>query len=101
MGRARATLEAVWQKMAAGDLDGAAALVAEDVEVQDGPLTFADRTAFWVNLREFGAAFSELQWTPVQWTEDGDTAVAEVVFSAVHSGPYLGRPASGQSIAIR
>ena len=100
MGRARQTLEAVWAMIGSGDLDGAAALVAEDVAVQDGPLTFDNRGDFWRNLAEFGAAFSDLRWDPVAWTESGDTAVAEVVFRAVHSGPYLGKPPTGRTISI-
>ena len=100
MGLARRTLEAVWSRMASGDLDGAAAHVADDVEVQDGPLTFDNRDDFWRNLSEFGAAFSDLRWTPTKWTEAGDTAVAEVVFSAVHTGPYLGKPPTGRTVSI-
>ncbi|HUI03706.1 MAG TPA: ester cyclase [Acidimicrobiales bacterium] len=101
MGSARDTLEAVWARMGAGDLSGAASYVADDVQVHDGPLTFDNRADFWHNLAEFSEAFSELRWAPVQWTEAGDVAVAEVVFSAVHSGPYLGRPPTGRTISIR
>ena len=100
MGLARTTLEAVWAKMAAGDLPGAAAHVAEDVKVQDGPLSFDNREDFWRNLAEFGAAFSDLTWIPATWTEAGDTAVAEVTFQAVHTGPYLGKPPTGRTISI-
>ena len=100
MGRAREVLETVWAKMEAGDLDGAAIHVAADVRVLDGPMEFDTRDAFWRNLREFSAAFSQMRWRPTYWTEDGDTAVAEVVFSAVHSGPYLGKPPSGKTISI-
>jgi predicted ester cyclase len=100
MGQARQVLEAVWGKMREGDLAGAAEHVAEDVEVQDGPLTFDNREDFWRNLSEFGAAFSDLNWRPTKWTEAGDTAVAELVFSAVHTGPYLGKPATGRTISI-
>ena len=97
---ARAALEAVWARMAAGDLPGAARFVADDVLVQDGPLRFDRRDDFWRNLAEFGAAFSDQRWDPVQWTEAGDTAVAEVVFSAVHAGPYLGRAPTGRRVSI-
>lgn len=100
MGLARRTLEAVWTKMGAGDLAGAAQHVAEDVKVQDGPLRFDNREDFWRNLSEFGAAFSDLTWTPTKWTETDGTAVAEVLFRAVHSGEYLGRPPTGRTIAI-
>ena len=100
MGLARETLEAVWAKMGAGDLDGAAVHVADDVHVLDGPLTFDNRVAFWDNLAQFAAGFTDVRWTPTKWTEAGDTAVAEVVFSAVHSGPYLGREPTGRTISI-
>jgi predicted ester cyclase len=100
MGRAREVLEAVWAKMEAGDLTGAAIHVADDVQVLDGPLEFDNREAFWANLTEFAEAFSEMRWTPTHWTEDGDAAVAEVVFSAVHTGPYVGKPASDKTISI-
>jgi len=100
MGRARETLEAVWARLGEGDLDGAARFVAEDVAVRDGPLTFDSRADFWRNLADFGAAFSNLRWEPLTWTEAGDTAVAEVVFSAVHSGPYLGKDPTGRTISI-
>ncbi len=100
MGLARRTLETVWSKMGAGDLTGAAEHVAADVKVQDGPLVFDNREDFWRNLSEFGAAFSDLSWSPAKWTEAGDTAVAEVIFRAVHTGPYLGRPPTRRTISI-
>ena len=101
MGLARDTLEAVWARIGAGDLPGAAAYVADDVQVQDGPLTFDNRADFWHSLSEFSAGFSHLQWTPVNWIEAGDVAVAEVVFSAMHSGRYLGKAPTGRTISIR
>ena len=100
MGLARETLETVWAKMGAGDMDGAAAHVADDVQVLDGPLTFDSRAAFWDNLAQFAAGFSDLRWTPTTWTEEGNTAVAEVVFSAVHSGRYLGMDPTGKTLSI-
>ncbi len=100
MGRARRALEMVWAKMGAGDLAGAVEYVAADVKVQDGPLVFENRAEFWGNLSEFGAAFSDLSWSPAKWTETDDTAVAEVIFRAVHTGFYLGRPPTGRAIAI-
>ena len=100
MGPARRSLEAVWAKMGAGDLAAAAEHVAVDVKVQDGPLVFENREDFWRNLSEFGDAFSDLSWSPVKWTETDDTAVAEVIFRAVHTGSYLGRPPTGRAISI-
>lgn len=100
MGVARQTLEKIWARLGAGDLAGAAAHVADDVKVQDGPLVFDRREDFWRNLAEFGDAFTDQRWTPTNWTESGDTAVAEVVFSAVHSGPYLGKAPTGRTISI-
>lgn len=100
MGLARETLETVWAKVAAGDLAGAAGHVAEDVTVQDGPLTFDNREDFWRNLSEFVAAFSDLSWTPTKWTEAGDTAVAEIVLSGVHTGSYVGKPPTGRTVSI-
>jgi len=86
--------------MSDGDLDGAAAYVADDVEVLDGPLRFDNREDFWRNLAEFGAAFTNQHWTTTNWIEIGDTAVAEVTFNADHTGPYLGKAASGTTISI-
>jgi steroid delta-isomerase-like uncharacterized protein len=81
------------------DLEGATALIAPDA---------VDHAAFpgqspglegWCQKWDmFHASFSSLHWTIEQSVEEGDIVASRYTVRGVHSGDFMGAPATGRTL---
>ncbi len=54
------------------------------------------QTAAYMN-----AAFSDAAWMPIEMLADGDKYAMALEFSGVHTGEFMGIPATGKKVSVR
>jgi steroid delta-isomerase-like uncharacterized protein len=96
------TMQSAYDRISAGDLDGFAALVAEDFvehdEIPGLPPTKAGMLDYFRMLR---SAFPDLRLQVEDVIETGDKGVARVTATATHQGEFMGIPATGQQARMQ
>ena len=93
------TMRQFYDRVNAGDIDGFAALIADDLieheEVQGLPQTKEGVVQFFEMFR---AAFSDLRMEAEDIIESGDKAWARVRITGTNDGEFMGMPATGKSV---
>jgi steroid delta-isomerase-like uncharacterized protein len=97
-----ATVRRVYDLINAGDLDGFAGNLSDDVveheELPGLPPTKAGVIDFF---RMQLAAFPDLRMDVEDVVADGDKVVARVAFSGTNRGAFMGMPATGKSVNVQ
>ena len=93
------TMRQFYDRVNAGDIDGFAALIADDLieheEVEGLPQTKEGVVQFFEMFR---AAFSDLRMEAEDIIESGDKAWARVRITGTNDGEFMGMPATGKSV---
>jgi steroid delta-isomerase-like uncharacterized protein len=97
-----ATLRRMYDSINARDLDGFAAVLADDfVEHEETPGLAPTKQGvldfFRLNLR----AFPDLHFEAEDVLVSGDKVVARARFTGTHRGEFLGMPATGKSVDVQ
>ena len=97
-----ATLRRMYDAVNAHDVDGVAAVMADDfVEHEEMPgLTPTKQGALDLFELSF-AAFPDLRFEAEDVLVDGDKVVAQVRFTGTHEGDFMGVPASGKHVDVQ
>lgn len=97
-----ATMRSTYERISAGDLDGFAALVAEDFvehdDVTDRPPTKEGTLEFF---RYLLSAFPDMSMDVEDLIASDDKAVARVKATATHQGEFMGVPPTGARVDIQ
>ena len=103
MGRPRETAERFYERFAAGDLDGAAALFSPDC-MHVTPAGRQDANAWKAFAEAFRSALPDAHMETVSVVEAGDAVAVEARFKGTHRGalatPQGEIPASGNAINV-
>ena len=95
------TMRQFYEHVNAGNIDGFAALIADDMieheKIEGLPQTKEGVVEFF---KMFGAAFSDLRFDPEDVIESGDKAWARVRVTGTNDGEFMGMPATGKSIDV-
>ena len=97
----RNAIEAAREAFNSGDLDGYLEIYDEDVVAHGyapGPLDHAGVSSFY---REIAAGLADARLDFPDVLEEGDRLAVRFSLTATHSGPLLGIPATGRSIALQ
>jgi steroid delta-isomerase-like uncharacterized protein len=93
------TMRQFYDRVNAGDIDGFAALIADDMieheKVEGLPQTKEGVVEFF---KMFGAAFSDLRLDAEDVIVSGDKAWARVRITGTNDGEFMGMPATGKSV---
>ena len=93
------TMRQFYDRVNAGDIDGFAALIADDLieheEVEGLPQTKEGVIQFFEMFR---AAFSDLRMEAEDVIESGDKAWARIRITGTNDGEFMGMPATGKSV---
>jgi steroid delta-isomerase-like uncharacterized protein len=93
------TMRQFYDRVNAGDIDGFAALIADDMieheKVEGLPQTKEGVVEFF---KMFGAAFSDLRLDAEDMIVSGDKAWARVRITGTNDGEFMGMPATGKSV---
>ena len=93
------TMRQFYDRVNAGDVDGFAALIADDLveheEVEGLPQTKEGVIKFFEMFR---AAFSDLRMEAEDVVESGDKAWARIRMTGTNDGEFMGMPATGKSV---
>jgi steroid delta-isomerase-like uncharacterized protein len=97
----RATLDGMYDRINAHDVDGFAALLAEDFvehEVVPGLEPTKDGVRQFFSM--YFAAFPDLRFHTEDVIEQGDKIVARFRATGTHKGDFMGMPATGKSVEV-
>jgi steroid delta-isomerase-like uncharacterized protein len=93
------TMRQFYDRVNAGDIDGFAALIADDLieheEVEGLPQTKEGVIQFFEMFR---AAFSDLRMEAEDVIESGDRAWARIRMTGTNDGEFMGMPATGKPV---
>ena len=96
------TMRQFYDRVNAGDIDGFAALIADDLieheEVEGLPQTKEGVIQFFEMFR---AAFSDLRMEAEDIIESGDKAWARIRITGTNDGEFMGMPATGKSVDLQ
>jgi steroid delta-isomerase-like uncharacterized protein len=96
-----ATLRRLFDLISAGDLDGFAALLADDfIEHEETPGLAPTKEGVLQFFRMYMAAFPDLRFTAEDVLPSGDKVVARARVTGTHQGEFMGIPATGKSIDV-
>jgi steroid delta-isomerase-like uncharacterized protein len=84
------------------DFDNLLKTLADHVVYIDRPRasTLKGKTQFREFLNGWAKGFSDGKITNPQYTDAGDTVVAEFNFEGTNDGPYMGLPATGRKVSL-
>jgi steroid delta-isomerase-like uncharacterized protein len=96
------TMRQFYERMNAGDIEGSAALIADDLieheEVEGLPQTKEGVMQFFTMFR---AAFPDLRMEAEDMATSGDTVWARVRITGTNEGEFMGMPSTGKSVDFR
>jgi steroid delta-isomerase-like uncharacterized protein len=97
-----ATMQSTYERISAGDIDGFAALVADDfVEHDEVPGLPPTKDGTLDYFRMLLAAFPDMRLDVEDLITGGDKTVARVTATATHKGEFMGVPATGKRVEVR
>jgi steroid delta-isomerase-like uncharacterized protein len=94
---ARRYFEDIWNR---GDLAAVEALMAPDLAGHVNGRTFHGRETLKQRLSSLWSAFPEPRFAIDDALVDGDRALIRWTFRGTQTGPYLGHPATGRTVAV-
>jgi steroid delta-isomerase-like uncharacterized protein len=84
-----------------GRFDRAVDLVKQDfVELDPLPGQQQGREGLIAVIQQMRSAFSGMHWVVKEMIAEGETVVTRFQWTGVHRGPFLGIPATGNSVAV-
>jgi steroid delta-isomerase-like uncharacterized protein len=96
------TMRSTYERISAGDLDGFAALVADNfVEHDEVPGLPATKDGMLDYFRMVLAAFPDMRLDVEDLIAAGDKAVARVIATATHQGEFMGVPATARRVEMQ
>ena len=95
------TLRRSYDLLNDGDVDGFAALLADDFVEHEETGLEPTKDGVVQFFRMYMAAFPDLRMSPEDVLASGDKAVARVRATGTHQGEFMGMPASGRSIDVQ
>ena len=96
-----ATMRKVYELINAGDLDGFAELVSNDlVEHEQTPGLEPTKEGVLQFFKLYTAAFPDLRMEGEQFFVNGDTVAVYYRASGTHSGEFMGIPATGKRFEV-
>ena len=96
-----ATLERMYERINAHDVDGFCECLAEDfVEHEQTPGLAPTKDGVRQFFTMYMAGFPDLRFEAQDILASGDKVVARVRCTGTHDGEFMGMPASGKSIAV-
>jgi steroid delta-isomerase-like uncharacterized protein len=97
-----ATMRSAYELIGTGDLDGFAALVADDfVEHEEIPGLSPTKDGMLDYFRMLLGAFPDMHFDVDDLIADGDKTVARVTATATHGGEFMGVPATGKRMQMQ
>jgi steroid delta-isomerase-like uncharacterized protein len=85
----------------AGDIDGFGQQVADDfVEHNEVPGLPPTKAGVIQNFRMLLTAFPDMRMDVEDVIASGDKAVARVLITGTHKGPFMGLPATGKTVVL-
>jgi steroid delta-isomerase-like uncharacterized protein len=96
-----AAVERMYRLINAGDIDGFAALLADDfVDREETPGFRPGRDGVTAEFRKYRAAFPDMRVEPEDIFPSGDTVVVRYVCAGTHRGDFMGMPATGKFVTV-
>jgi len=96
------TMRRIYDLINAGNIDGFAALLADDfVDHEELPGLAPTRDGVTTFFRMYLAAFPDLRMMPEDVIASGDKVVARVRVTGTHQGAFMGMPATGRPIDVQ
>ena len=96
-----ATMRRLYDMINAGDIDGFAAIMADDfVEHEELPGLAPSKEGVLTLFRGYREAFPDLRMTVEDIVASGDKAVARVTTTGTQTGEWMGMPASGRRAEV-
>jgi steroid delta-isomerase-like uncharacterized protein len=84
-----------------GRFERAADLVKQDfVELDPLPGQQQGREGLVAVVQQLRTAFPDMHWVVKEMIAEGDTVVTRFQWTGTHRGPFLGIPATGNSVAV-
>lgn len=97
-----ATVRRFYQLISAGDIEGFAAMLADDfVEHEETPGLAPTKDGVKEFFRMYRAAFPDLRMNPEDVIVSGDTVVVRARATGTHHGDFMGMPATGKQIDVQ
>lgn len=97
-----ATMRRVYDLLSTGDIDGFAALLADDfVDHEDLPGLAPTKEGATMFFRKYIAAFPDLRMVPEDVIASGDKVVARVRATGTHKGAFMGLSPTGRRIEVQ
>jgi steroid delta-isomerase-like uncharacterized protein len=96
-----ATMRRLYDALNAGNIDGFAALLADDfVDHEELPGLAPTKEGVTTFFRMYVAAFPDLRMAPQDVIASGDKVVARVRATGTHKGEFMGLAPTGRSIDV-
>ena len=97
-----ATLRRMYESLSAGDLEGFAALLADDfIEHEETPGLAPTKDGVLEFFRMYRAAFPDLRMDPEDVLTSGDKVTGRVRATGTHQGELMGMPPTGKTIDVQ
>lgn len=97
-----ATVRRLYDLISAGDIDGFAALMADDfVEHEELPGLASTKEGVLTFFRMWRTAFPDMRMDVQDILASGNKVVARVRFTGTHRGEFLGMPATGKRVDVQ
>ena len=97
-----ATLRRMYDAINAHDVDGVAAIMADDfIEHEEMPGVPPTRQGALEYFELSFTAFPDMRFDPEDVLVDGDKVVARARFTGTHEGDFMGVPASGKRVDVQ
>lgn len=95
------TMQAAYDRINAGDLDGFGALIAGDfVEHEEEPGIPPTKEGVLESFRMLRSAFPDLRMNVEDVIASGDKVVARLRTTGTHQGDFMGVPATGKRVDV-
>ena len=96
------TMRRMYERISAGDIDGFAALLADNfVEHDEVPGLAPTKAGVTALFQMYIAAFPDLRLVPEDVIAGGDKVVARVRATGTHRGAFLGLPPTGKQVDVQ
>lgn len=96
------TMRRFYDRINAGDIDGFGRQLAEDfVEREDMPGIAPNKAGTIQFFQMLTGAFPDLRMVAQDVISSGDKAVARVLMTGTHKGPFMGMAATGKRIEVK
>jgi steroid delta-isomerase-like uncharacterized protein len=97
-----ATLRRMYESLSAGDLEGFAALLADDfIEHEETPGLAPTKDGVLEFFRMYRAAFPDLRMDPEDVLSSGDKVTGRARATGTHQGELMGMPPTGKTIDVQ